>query len=35
MEAVEGDGETVSEEVQRGYTLHEKVIRPAKVKVTK
>jgi molecular chaperone GrpE len=35
MEAVEGDGETVSEELQRGYTLHGKLIRPAKVKVTK
>jgi len=27
--------ETVVEEVQRGYTLHGKVIRPAKVRVTK
>lgn len=35
MEAVEGEGETVAEEVQRGYTLHGKVIRPAKVKVEK
>jgi len=35
MEAVEGDGETVSEEVQRGYTLHGKIIRVAKVKVSK
>lgn len=35
MEAVEGEGETVSEEVQRGYTLNEKLIRPAKVRVTK
>ncbi len=35
MEAVEGDGDTVTEEVQRGYTLHEKLIRPAKVKITK
>jgi len=35
MEAVEGDGDTVTEEVQRGYTLHEKLIRPAKVKLGK
>lgn len=35
MEAIEGDGQTVAEEVQRGYTLHGKLIRPAKVKVTK
>lgn len=35
MEAVEGNGETVSEEVQRGYMLHGKLICPAKVKVTK
>ena len=35
MEAVEGAGETVTEEVQRGYTLHGKLIRPAKVKVAK
>jgi len=35
MEAVEGEGETVSEEVQRGYTLHGKVIRVAKVKISK
>jgi molecular chaperone GrpE len=35
MEAVEGDGETVSEEIQRGYTLHGKIIRVAKVKITK
>jgi len=35
MEAVEGDGDTVSEEVQRGYTLHGKLIRVAKVKVAK
>jgi len=35
MEAVEGDGDTVSEEVQRGYMLNGKVIRPAKVKISK
>ena len=35
MEAIEGDGETVSEEVQRGYTLHGKLIRVAKVKISK
>lgn len=35
MEAVEGEGETVLEEIQRGYTMHGKVIRPAKVKTTK
>lgn len=35
MEAVEGEGESVSEEIQRGYTLHGKVIRVAKVKVSK
>lgn len=35
MEAVEGDGDVVSEEVQRGYTLHGKLIRVAKVKVAK
>jgi len=35
MEAVEGEGDTVSEEVMRGYTMHGKVIRPAKVKVTR
>jgi len=35
MEAIDGDGETVSEEVQRGYTLHGKLIRPAKVKLSK
>ena len=35
MEAIDGDGETVSEELQRGYTLHGKLIRPAKVKVAK
>lgn len=35
MEAVEGDGDTVAEEVQRGYTLHGKIIRVAKVKISK
>jgi len=35
MEAVEGDGEMVSEETQRGYTMHGKLIRPAKVKISK
>ena len=35
MEAVEGDGENVSEELQRGYTMHSKLIRPAKVKLNK
>ena len=35
MEAVEGEGETVSEELQRGYTLHGKIIRVARVKVAK
>lgn len=35
MEAIEGDGETVAEELQAGYTMHGKLIRPAKVKVTK
>ncbi len=35
MEAVEGEGETVLEEVMRGYTIHGKLIRPAKVRVTK
>jgi len=35
MEAVEGDGEIVSEEIQRGYTLHGKIIRVAKVKILK
>jgi len=33
MESVEGEGETVSEEVQKGYTLNGKLIRPAKVKL--
>lgn len=35
MEAMEGEGETVLEELQRGYTMHSKLIRPAKVKVSK
>ena len=35
MEAVEGEGEKVSEVIQHGYTLHGKVIRPAKVKLSK
>jgi molecular chaperone GrpE len=35
MEAVEGDGETVAEEVQRGYTMDGKLIRVAKVKISK
>lgn len=35
MEAVEGEGENVSEEVQRGYTMSGKLIRVAKVKVSK
>lgn len=35
MEAIDGDGELVSEELQRGYTLHGKLIRPAKVKISK
>ena len=35
MEAIDGEGDTVAEEVQRGYTLHGKVIRPAKVKISK
>ena len=35
MEAVEGDGDTVAEEVQRGYTMNGKIIRVAKVKISK
>jgi len=35
MEAIEGDGETVSEELQKGYTMNGKLIRPAKVKTIK
>jgi len=35
MDAVDGEGEKVSEELQRGYTLHGKLIRPARVKLTK
>jgi len=34
-EAEGGDEGTIVVEIQRGYTLHGKVIRPAKVKVTK
>ncbi len=35
MEAIEGEGDTVLEELQRGYTLHGKLIRVAKVKLGK
>lgn len=35
MEAIEGEGETVTEETQKGYTIHGKLIRPAKVKLAK
>jgi len=35
MEAIEGEGENVSEEILRGYTMHDKLIRPAKVKIIK
>jgi len=35
MDAVEGEGEKISEELQKGYTLHSKLIRPARVKLTK
>ena len=35
MESVGGEGETVVEEVQKGYTMHGKLIRPAKVKIRK
>ena len=35
MEAVEGGGETVAEELQRGYTMNGKIIRVAKVKIAK
>lgn len=31
MEAMEGNGELVKQELASGYTLHDKVIRPAKV----
>jgi molecular chaperone GrpE len=34
MESIEGDGSTVSEEVQRGYTMHGKIIRVARVKIS-
>ena len=33
MEAIEGDGEDVITEIMSGYTLHDRLIRPAKVKV--
>lgn len=35
MEAVEGEGEIISEEILRGYTMRGKLIRPAKVKISK
>jgi molecular chaperone GrpE len=35
MEAIEGEGEIVAEEILRGYTMHGKLIRPAKVKIVK
>jgi molecular chaperone GrpE len=35
MEALEGEGETVAEELQMGFTMHGKLIRPAKVKLSK
>jgi molecular chaperone GrpE len=35
MEAVEGDGDTVAEETQRGYVMSGKIIRVAKVKISK
>jgi len=35
MEAVEGEGEVISEEILRGYTMRGKLIRPAKVKINK
>ena len=35
MEAVEGEGNKVSEEVQRGYTMDGKLIRVARVKISK
>ncbi|MFH0852146.1 MAG: nucleotide exchange factor GrpE [bacterium] len=35
VECEEGGGEIVSEEIQKGYMLNGKVIRPAKVKVKK
>jgi len=34
-EAEGGDEETIVEEVQRGYTMHGKIIRVAKVKISK
>lgn len=33
MEAIEGDGDIVVQEIMPGYSLHDRVIRPAKVKV--
>ena len=35
MESIDGEGDKVSEEVQKGYTLNGKLIRPAKVRVEK
>lgn len=35
MEAIEGEEETVSEVAQKGYTMNGKLLRPAKVKVSK
>jgi len=35
MDAAGGEGEKVSEELQKGYTLHDKLIRPARVKLSK
>jgi len=32
-EALEGEGETVAEVLQKGYYLHERVLRPVRVKV--
>lgn len=34
MEAIEGEGEKVVAEIMPGYTLHDRLIRPAKVKVS-
>lgn len=33
MEAIDGEGETVEEALSSGYKLHEKVVRPARVRV--
>lgn len=33
MEAVDGEGETVTEVLANGYKLHDKIVQPAKVKV--